>query len=72
MQVHAKESSNFVLDCHLDLIGNQDDVQYVSIYCVYVGYLVLYLPTVLAIGNNRQKAKGKRQDARGKRQGQYK
>ena len=57
MQFHVEKSSNFVLNSHLDPVGDQNDVHYLAIYCVYLAYLVLYLPTVQqkAIGNsNRQ------------------
>ena len=45
----AEKMTNFVLNSHLDPIGNQNDVQQILIYCVYCAYLVLYLPTVLHI-----------------------
>ena len=42
-----EQSSIFVLNSHLDLIGDQNDAQYLSIHCAYLAYLVLYLPTLL-------------------------
>ena len=38
---------NFFLSSHRDPIGDQNDVQELSIYYVYLAYLVHYLPTVL-------------------------
>ena len=46
-QIHAERWSNFVLSSHLDPIGYQNNVQELSIYYVYLAYLVLYLPTLL-------------------------
>ena len=41
-QAPAEKWSNFVLSSHLYLIGDQNDVQELFIYCLYLAYLVLY------------------------------
>ena len=50
--------SKFVLTTVLHLIGDQNDVQYLSIYCVYLAYIailianaMLYIHTVLREGD---------------------
>ena len=40
-QRHSKWRLDFVLSSHIDPIGDQNDVQYLSIYWVYLVYLVL-------------------------------
>ena len=44
-QFHADKLSIWALNSHLDPIGDQNHVQYLSRSCVYSTYLVLYLPT---------------------------
>ena len=39
-QFHVEKPSNFVQSSHLDPIGDQNDVQQLSIYYVYLAYLV--------------------------------
>ena len=39
-QFHAEKCSNFVLNSYLDPIGDQNDVQELLIYCVYLAYVI--------------------------------
>ena len=43
MQFHVEKWSSFVLNSHLYLIGDQKDVQYLIVCCVYLAYLLLHL-----------------------------
>ena len=45
---YTEKWSNFVMSFHLDLIGDQNDIQYLLIYYLYLAYLVLYLPGSVA------------------------
>ena len=38
-QIHAEKWSKYFLNSHLDPIGDQSDVQHLSIYCMYLAYL---------------------------------
>ena len=49
MQFHTERWSKFFLSSHIDLIGDQNDAQYLSICCLCLAYLVPYLPTLLGM-----------------------
>ena len=49
LQFRGEKCSNFVLSSHLDPLGDQSDVQELSIHGVYLAYLVLYSCSIYSV-----------------------